>query len=52
MLLFPTKQIGQLEAINSVGEDVDLLKEYGILLDSEADVLEKSSNQSRYAIVI
>jgi len=39
-------QIGQLNVIKSVGEDLEQLREYGILLDNEADVFETDYDPS------
>ncbi|ODM94335.1 4-hydroxyphenylpyruvate dioxygenase-like protein [Orchesella cincta] len=52
--IFVRTQIGQLEVIKSVGENVKVLREYGILLDNEADVFDSLENTSeeRYLMQI
>ncbi|CAL8110885.1 unnamed protein product [Orchesella dallaii] len=39
-------EIGQLDVIKSVGENVAVLREYGILLDNEADVFDSLENST------
>jgi len=39
-------EVGQLNVIQEVGEDVDKLKEFGILLDNEADVFDGPNARS------
>ncbi|XP_077992679.1 4-hydroxyphenylpyruvate dioxygenase-like protein [Glandiceps talaboti] len=42
-------EIGKLEEIQDVGEDVEMLKEYGILLDSEADAGDFEAQSSKHS---